>query len=434
MTHRLGAEASSSQARGDLDALRGLAALVVAIFHSLMWLRIAGDERLLILPIWDATTFQGRVVRSLLAVFNGATAVDFFFVLSGFALAVAWPRGPLSARTVLAFYVRRVLRLWPAYAASLLIVAVYLATVRGDFRGSPQAASWMAQFYREGTAGIDWPANLALLSVALNPVAWSLRVELAMSACLPGLMLAARHLGGVVALAQVCIAFFVALFCRYDAVGHFFYLFLIGAYGGVFRRGLIDAVHRVRMPRRAVWCSCVAALGLPGLFTLEHHPVADLVISLGALGLILCLAEEVPAPRSAWTCALRGVLVRYGKMAYSFYLCHFIVLYAVAWAWLANVPQPLLAAWPLPAMLLALIASLALSTWVARVIHFTVERPFTRWGHWCAGRIEADGAPRAGRGQSPAACLNSPLSCGPTSIKAQNASRRLEEDMPASLR
>lgn len=384
------AHACSSQARGDLDALRGLAALMVAIFHSLMWLRIAGDERLLMLSSWEATTFQGTVVRSLLAVFNGATAVDLFFVLSGFALAVAWPDGRLSVRTVLAFYVRRTLRLWPAYAASLVLVAVYLEAVRGDFHGWPQAAAWMSQFYRQRASAADWPANLALLSVALNPVAWSLRVEVVMSACLPGLLLLAQHLGGVVALAQIGIAFVVALFCRYDAVGHFFCIFLLGVYGGVFRRTLVDAVQRVRMPWRDLRCLCIAALGLPGFVTLEHHPLADLSIGLGSLGLILCISESPPDHRSPWACALRAVLVRYGAMAYSFYLCHFIVLYAVAWALLTHVPQAFLAAWPLPVMLGSLVVSLLLSTLLALAMYRGVERPAMRLGAWLAVRIGKD--------------------------------------------
>lgn len=394
MSRGPGAQAWSPQARGDLDALRGLAALMVAIFHSLMWLRIAGDERLLMLSSWEATTFQGAVARSLLAVFNGATAVDLFFVLSGFALAVAWPDGRLCVHTVLAFYVRRTLRLWPAYAASLVLVAVYLEAVRGDFQAWPQAASWMTQFYRQGASEADWPANLALLSVALNPVAWSLRVEVVMSACLPGLLLLARHLGGVVALAQIGIAFVVALFCRYDAGGHFFYIFLLGVYGGVFRRALADAVQRVRIPWRAVRCLCIAALGLPGFVTLGHHPLADLSIGLGSLGLILCVAERPPDHRSAWACALRAVLVRFGAMSYSFYLCHFIVLYAVAWALLTHVPQSFLMAWPLPVMLGSLVVALLLSTLLAQAMYRGVERPAMRLGAWLAIRIGKDGPPQ----------------------------------------
>lgn len=380
------APAWSPQVRGDLDALRGLAALMVAVFHSLMWLRIAGDERILMLSSWEATTFQGTVVRSLLAVFNGATAVDLFFVLSGFALAVAWPDGRLCVRTVLAFYVRRTLRLWPAYIASLVLVAVYLEAVRGDFRGWPQAAAWMTQFYRQGVSEADWPANLALLSVALNPVAWSLRIEVVMSVCLPGLLLSAQ-LGGMVALTQIGMAFAVALFCRYDTVGHFFYIFLLGVYGGVFRCALADAVQRVRMPMCVVRCLCIAALGLPGFVTLEHRPLADLSIGLGALGLILCVCVSPPNHRSAWACALRAVLVRYGAMAYSFYLCHFVVLYAVAWAMLAHLPQSFLAAWPLLAMLGSLVVSLLLSTLLAHAVHRGVERPAMRLGAGLAMRI-----------------------------------------------
>ena len=392
MKSAAGHDGRAASGNANLLALRGTAALTVAVFHSLMWLRVGGDEKLLVLPVWEASTLQGVAVRSLLAAFNGAMAVDIFFVLSGFVLSGAMPERRISARVIMAFYVRRLLRLWPAYAVSLMLVLAGLR-LRGDFRVWPQAASWMVQFYRSPMDIADSAANFLLLDTRLNPVAWSLRIEIVMSACLPLLLLAARHLGGILALLQIVAGFVVALFCRYDDAGHFFYLFMLGVYGGVFRADLEAAMLRWGIGRRALVLLCIAALGVPGFLTLEHHPLADLPMGIGALAVIFILTGEQSTGTSATRSVLRAVLLRYGVLSYSFYLCHFIVLYLVAWTVSARAPQAVLNEWPLPVMLGALAAALGPATLLAHAVHRTIERPWMRVGHRAACAIAGDWGP-----------------------------------------
>ena len=132
---------------------------------------------------------------------------------------------------------------------------------------------------------------------------------------------------------------------------------------------------------------------LPGFITLAHHPLADLSIGLGALGLVLYLTQASPNHEAARPRRGHAVLVHYGTLSYSFYLCHFIVLYAVAWALSMHLPPPILAAWPLPVMLGSLIASLLGATLVAQAMHRVVERPAVRLGAWLAAHIDTHGRP-----------------------------------------
>ena len=389
MRNAAGHDGRAASADANLLTLRGAAALTVAVFHSLMWLRIPVDEKLLMLPVWQASTIQGVAVRSLLAAFNGAMAVDFFFVLSGFVLSGAMGGRRISVRVIVAFYMRRLLRLWPAYAVSLMLVIAGLQ-LRGDFRVWPQAASWMVHFYRSHIDIADGAANLILLNTELNPVAWSLRIEIVMSAGLPLLLLAARYLGGILALIQIVAGFVVALFCRYDDAGHFFYVFMLGVYGGVFRVELEAAMLRWRIGRRILAPLCVAALGVPGLLTLEHHPLADLSMGLGALALIFALVVDQSAGASATQSGMRALLLRYGVLSYSFYLCHFIVLYLVAWTVSTQVPQGVLKEWPLPVMLGVLAVALGPATLLAHAVHCMVERPCIRIGQRVACAIDSD--------------------------------------------
>jgi peptidoglycan/LPS O-acetylase OafA/YrhL len=77
----------------ELDAMRGLAAIAIVVYH--LW----------VLPI------------SLLG-----AAVDLFFVLSGYLITSIILSHPPSERFLLAFYVRRGLRIWPIYYLSLFVV------------------------------------------------------------------------------------------------------------------------------------------------------------------------------------------------------------------------------------------------------------------------------------------------------------------------
>src|SRR5438045_1329189 len=79
----------------ELDAIRGLAALVIVFYH-LFWIPIG-----------------------LLG-----TAVDLFFVLSGYLITSILLGHPPSREFLFAFYARRGLRIWPIYYFSLLILVM----------------------------------------------------------------------------------------------------------------------------------------------------------------------------------------------------------------------------------------------------------------------------------------------------------------------
>lgn len=86
-----------------LDALRGVAALAVVLFHRRWWFDF---------PLLE----------------HAYLAVDFFFMLSGFVIAFAYEKKLRDgAMTVPSFCRRRVIRLWPLIALGAVIGAVSLA-------------------------------------------------------------------------------------------------------------------------------------------------------------------------------------------------------------------------------------------------------------------------------------------------------------------
>ena len=91
-----------------LDSARGIAALMVMVYHYINWK-------------YDHHT----VVKLASIVFNGNDAVSFFFVLSGFVLSYKYIvlQQPLDIRK---FYITRFFRLWPAY-----FVVIFFTVLNG---------------------------------------------------------------------------------------------------------------------------------------------------------------------------------------------------------------------------------------------------------------------------------------------------------------
>lgn len=341
--------------RRALTGLRGAAALYVALYH--LFRSVYGDAPALGVP-W----LGGFMLR-------GYFAVDLFFVLSGFVMAMAyggWFAGAWSARTYLAFVARRIARLWPLHAA---VLCALLAA---------QAAS--------GTWRV-WPrliaANLLLVqawgvSVSLNVPSWSVSTELAAYLLFP-LLSAVALRGGPARRLVALLAAAVAL----AAVAH------LAPEGGAERHGQLDiyanysvlpllrclagfTVGLLAYGVAGAWpfrpwhtASALAALlaGLAaGLDDLALYPLLPVLVAALAAGRGR-VARVLAAPPLHWL----------GRVSYALYLVHVPVLDATRAVAGADWPS-LRAGWP-GAVLAGL---LALSLGVAWVAHRAVEVPGRR--------------------------------------------------------
>lgn len=129
-----------------LDAMRGLAAIAVAVSHV------------------------DRIVPA------GHLAVDFFFALSGLVLGLAYQDRLVRGMSVGAFTRLRVVRLWPLYA---LGSAIGLITIVAPVAAALGAAWRPAEtLVAVTTAAMMVPNPSAELLFPANPPAWSLLFEL----------------------------------------------------------------------------------------------------------------------------------------------------------------------------------------------------------------------------------------------------------------
>jgi exopolysaccharide production protein ExoZ len=163
-----------------IQALRGFAATLVVVFHATLiwWLLVGGNDLKSIPPPW----------------WPGASAVDLFFVISGFVMAVSTfgkENDPGAART---FLERRAIRLFPMYwiLTAVFAVQLYLENHYTAFSipGLPAAhltpgfflgSLTLVPFFHEGSkdpiAAVGWTLSFEILFYLLFAIALYLRMK-----------------------------------------------------------------------------------------------------------------------------------------------------------------------------------------------------------------------------------------------------------------
>ena len=284
---------------------------------------------------------------------RGYFAVDLFFVLSGFVLAMVhghWFQGRLQPRLYATFLVRRVARLWPLHVAALVFVLVTGAHL-------PHTLSVR-----------NVGANLALIqawgiSISINAPSWSASTELLAAVLFPAfvaLVLGSR--AGAVAGVVLAVGLLVAAIDLAPV--------------GLMRRGLLDIYfnnsplallrclagtlvgiaawrwHRIPLPRWSAPAAILGTLallaaGLPDVLAYPLLPIVVLGLHQGR--------DEV------WRWLSRGPAYALGGLSYAIYLTHepIIVLF----------PFAALPAWAGTPLYLALMLA------VAALAHAAIERP-----------------------------------------------------------
>ena len=172
-----------------IDALRGVAAFAVLVYHL-----FPGDH---ISREWMATSSPDAIGTFILTtVFNGTGATVLFFVISGYVLGHNAPDRP-SVRYLASFFVRRFFRIMPGAWASLLFASAIMLMAFG------QAADWS-----------DWPRVLTLRrpALAINGPLWSLQVEWVGSVLFPFLLFLSIAGGLAARLALLAVTVYCAQF------------------------------------------------------------------------------------------------------------------------------------------------------------------------------------------------------------------------------
>lgn len=310
---------SRSSFRPDIEGLRGLAVLLVVLFHS----RVPG--------------FDG-----------GFVGVDIFFALSGYLItglivAEVEQTGTFSFRN---FYARRVRRLLPA--SGLAVVGILLF---GFFIYSPlemaSYAKWAiyTSLYISNYMFMRDAANYFAADVETNPFlhTWSLAIEEQFYLFWPALIvlslswLKSRRRLAVV-LCVICIASFI--FCvwltRVRQPWAFFSLpsrvweFSLGGMACLLRNPQL--AQRSSMLKWLAWGGLVAVLVAGSLYSpLTKFPGYTAALPVvGTIAILILGASGIPS--SLGKLLSTRVLQYLGRLSYSWYLWHWpVLLFAAAW-------------------------------------------------------------------------------------------------------
>lgn len=337
-----------------LDGLRGVAALVVVVFHYLCLLH------------WQATPIFGQnppaaADTPLGLLWNGPFAVSVFFVLSGFVMAAAAER---RRRTPFTNAITRYLRLAIPVTASILLAwaLLYVLPDAATRLAASQVAPspWLEFTYREVIPGphialADGLAgNFLRGRSGFNNVLWTMQIELLGSVMLFAIYWLASGRQRLLVLAGAAAVIIVAAPLHYLG-------FIVGA-------AIYEAAQRGRLDNMPAGVGVLAfvagaALGAPGpgAHARLGLPEAPVALTLGnpdgfwpVLAAALILFAALTFRSLARALALR--IPRWlGRVSFGLYLLHVPPLYTiVAAAHLSGaLPGPVLAAAYFGAVLLA---------------------------------------------------------------------------------
>jgi peptidoglycan/LPS O-acetylase OafA/YrhL len=302
----------------ELQSLRGIAALMVAISHI---------SSIYVLP--------PALRIAIDSVCNAHACVIVFFVLSGYVLTGSLVRRGLSWSSVRAFYLGRLFRLFPALWVASAISALFLL-LYPRLTIHPALSFWFYLFLHPFPSGTQLIlAALAIDKSLIMPV-WTIFIELMGSAIMPILVsiaLARARLFSYIVLAMVLAAYLLAHAPhRLDSLSYMSD-FALGVwlasgrwpfFAGKSLPTLLGATFTLIF-FRFVYFAVRNGHPTP-LFFGYDDPVPMLIEGFAAFFLVGTLASEdgrIRALRSRWAISL-------GNASYSLYLIHFPVAILLA--------------------------------------------------------------------------------------------------------
>jgi len=382
----LGRPASCSAADGsggrrlpELDSIRGLAALSVVLLHFHdMWMPPE--------PLFPSSGMQWALFV-LKPLYSGTEAVILFFLLSGLVLSFPYLGG--KGQPYPKYLARRVLRIYGPYLTALAM-AVAGASI---WHGHPYHGIWAARMWSHPVNAAELAQHVAFLGVyewhQLDFVIWSLVHEMRISIFFPFLFLFAGWIGsrralllGVLlsGLGMIVIANSADTSARYSfgMTLHYTTFFFAGIVFASNLEKLQRWWNRLESAeRRLIGIGAVAAYSLDQqaaamvLAFAGQQPwvvngvsvASNWFAGAGAMGLMLIGLEAPPARRFLLAAPARFL----GRISYSLYLVHPVVLLALTFSLPARISMGM----QFPVYLCSALL-------VAWIFWMAVEEPFIR--------------------------------------------------------
>jgi Predicted acyltransferases len=342
-----------------LEALRGIAALMVAYTHAIGGIRLDSEV--------------SRHIKSGLSTLgNGSAAVTIFFVLSGYVLSVSLDRKIGSTGQVLFHFLsRRALRIWPAMLVVITCCFLWIILVFEPVTYAIASPGYTRTWSRPAEP-LDIVLDALFIQNFLDPVTWTLQVEMVAAALFVPLWLFCRRWPvASIAILAAWLAYFLLAPMYVNARSGFVFMFIMGinvSHG-------IQLISTLRAPHWPATLFTISLLGCSLVTKLipETQALCWTLEAIFAYWAIAALVATHPENR-IWVTDNR--LVRFmGRISYSFYLWHFPILFVLGGYLFAYADEALLSQWPNLAGSIAFVLSTMLTTPVAWLSYRYIERP-----------------------------------------------------------
>ena len=359
MTHTTATPERAKQARlGQLDGLRGLAALFVLLSHLV---RVSGA--------WDGPTLASLDRTPLHLLVGGREAVLLFFTLSGFVLALPFLSG--IDRPYGGYLIKRVFRIYiPYLAAALFAFAGATLLARGHI---PGMSDWFQTHWNQPPTGRAIANHVGMLgrfrSSEYGLSFWSLVHEMRVSIVFPFLVLPViRWRTGHAALYALSFSVAGILWASLTGIGltggtgeyavtvHLIGIFLFGATLAKHREAIVEGIRGLPAPARYGLVLLGAASYIEGrrvTETLGETPFTQALehwaFALGAGVAIMCLLASAKAGKAF----MHASLAFLGRISYSLYLLHGVVIYALVHSLSPYLPGWVILVLAFPSVILA---------------------------------------------------------------------------------
>ncbi len=360
-----------------LESLRGLAALMVAVGHCFVMLEVDGLADIRQIPFAELPGWRSWVSRVMLIVFNGPAAVTVFFVLSGTVLGMSLERRAQTVRTTASFFCRRLLRILPAHLFCLLVIVFYVGLIH-THRAYVPASAVFIQLYESGLTGLQLFRNALLLENDLNPVSWTLTIELGISIAIPLMFFIIRSQSAVRNSCVLMLLVAASWLLPNNQIGRYAYVFFLGL--------MLTRIHAATVARLSTttWngllvLSIIFLCLARTLFAKEYAHCFVLLEALMASVVVVYLVYVVN-PHRFLRVLDHPWLQLLGKVSFSFYLWHFVVLYWCATLLFKCIYEDVARQYPLSLALGLMVISVFLAYQVATISYRLVEVPFITVG------------------------------------------------------
>ena len=303
---------------------------------------------------------------------DGESAVLFFFVLSGFVLALPYVSNKEKPIDLLSFYNKRILRIFPAFIATILL-CIFLKAYVYHAGNMQHYSDWLRDIWKwDFKDGDDRKQTIKTLFLIvfdyntnlIDPPIWSLLVEMRMSFLIPFLVISVKKNSFLFN------ALFIVAFIYMGAdfyIGTFYYGIVLARYHEVLGSYLRKAPKYIIV---LLFATAISLYSNRYVFNIGNTPgnTNRLHLYLSTAG--ACMFIILAMHQRGFSAFLKNKACLFlGRISYSFYLIHLPILITVASLLPYKGDYSLI---PL------LLISLAMAWLASFVLYKTVELPFQR--------------------------------------------------------